>query len=107
MNTDLRDHFRSRFPQAKWALVDVSDSTAQDRIDKREDHFYKGTPKEEGPKTEKELFEENQDTAKDEKAVSSEWQFAPVDFDHIVLDGLLSIEGNADNLVEVLVQTMK
>ena len=103
VNTDLRDHFRSRFPEAKWALVDVSNGIAQERIDKREGHFYKGAPKEEGSKSDEESLEEDQDAAKDD---NNEWEFAPVDFDHIVLDGLLSIEENVDHIIEALAQTI-
>jgi len=118
VNTDLRDYFRLRFPHAKWALVDVSNTTAQERIEQREGHFYKGAPKGSSTcniKTEKDLLpkrtNENADidvnlVAQDDDKVddNSEWEFAPVEFDHIVLDGLLSIEQNVNRLIDTLDQ---
>ena len=120
VNTDLRDHFRSRFPHVNWALVDVTDSTAQQRIDAREGHFYKGKnnnndgngngaaqheiddEKDISNTThEKDDKEENdKDDANDKD--NSEWDFAPVDFEHVLLDGLLSIEQNANHVVDLL-----
>jgi gluconate kinase len=94
VNTDLRDVFRSRFPRAKWVLIDTSENESTKRINMREDHFYKG--------------EKSDDTKKDAEEPdtsdvdNSEWQFAPVAFDHVILDGARPIETNANGVVQVL-----
>lgn len=98
VNTDLRDIFRLRFPGAKWALVDVDDSTAQERIDQREGHFYKGAP---SAGTEQIKDEAKPDVQEKD---NSEWKFAPVDFDHVILNGFASIESNADDVIKMLVE---
>jgi len=89
VNTDLRNVFRSRFPDAKWVLVDTDDTEAQNRINQREGHFYKGAPPAE--------------VAKDVKleADNSEWNFAKVEFDHVVLDGSQSVDANAKQVLEI------
>ncbi len=113
VNIDLRDHFISRFPHAKWALVDVPDSVAQNRINSREGHFYKGAPS--TSSSEKNAVGEklNKDSKLDETSPSvdeksektsdnSEWNFAPVNFDHVLLNGLDSVQKNADIVIEML-----
>lgn len=99
VNTDLREIFRSRFPHAKWVLIDTSERDAQKRIDEREGHFYSGQTKRSD--------DENADTETPEPASNneednSEWQFAPVDFGHLRLDGLRSVEDNARMVVQLL-----
>ena len=104
VNTDLRDHFRSRFPHAKWALVDVNDFIAQERIDSREGHFYKGDPS----AKKKEIKQDSLKTEGKEPTKTSdnsEWNFAPVDFNHTTLDGLASIEENSDHVMKILLKS--
>ena len=91
VNTDLRDVFRSRFPDAKWVLVDTDDTEAQKRINQREGHFYKGAPPAEVAKDDVKVEADN-----------SEWNFAKVDFDHILLDGSHTVDENAKQVLDVL-----
>jgi len=100
VNTDLRDHFRSRFPNAKWALVDVSDSTAQERIDQREGHFYKGAPS-----ASNKIENEDGTIQAENKDDNNEWDFAPVEFDHVKLNGLEKVESNAEIVINMLKET--
>jgi gluconate kinase len=61
VNSDLRHAFRRRFPHSKWILVEASPVLAQNRITRREGHFYKH---------------------KDDNTLKgSEWDFAPIDFE--------------------------
>jgi len=76
VNDDLRDVFRARFPDARWALVDTAEADAVERILAREGHFY-------------EVDDERGD----------EWKFAPVAFGHLRLDGRRPI---AENVAELL-----
>mmetsp|Transcript_21240 Transcript_21240/g.38569 ORF Transcript_21240/g.38569 Transcript_21240/m.38569 type:complete len:94 (+) Transcript_21240:186-467(+) len=39
VNTDMRDIFCQRFPNALWALLDTTASEADERIQTREGHF--------------------------------------------------------------------
>ena len=94
VNTDLRDVFRERFPDARWALMDVTDEVAKERIDAREDHFYKGAPPA-GEKTG--VLEE-----KSEDVDNSEWNFAPVTFSHTILNGNEDVEVNAKKVVGLM-----
>lgn len=93
VNTDLRTTFMSRFPESIWVLIDVSETTAQNRIDTRQGHFYKGK-----------LTGSISETDHSENA---EWEFAPVDFDHILLDGLKPIEENAQHLLGIVLSNSK
>jgi len=93
VNTDLRDIFRSRFPNAMWALVDTTESEADERIKKRENHFYKGAPPQTGSK-ETEMEESSLD--------NSEWNFAPVTFPHTMLPGNESIKVNAQRVADLI-----
>jgi len=103
VNVDLREYFSSQFPYAKWALVDVNYKTAQERIDQREGHFYKGAPPKSSSSIETSTVAAAQgDHQKQEENDNSQWDFAPVDFDHVILDGLLPIEHNANRVVEIL-----
>mmetsp|Transcript_2219 Transcript_2219/g.4095 ORF Transcript_2219/g.4095 Transcript_2219/m.4095 type:complete len:198 (+) Transcript_2219:196-789(+) len=92
VNTDLRDIFKGRFPNSQWFLVDTSVEEAQNRIRQRENHFYKGgLAQEEGTNN---LKDEEEDEC------NNEWNFAPVDFEHILLDGLAPIDENAKRIIE-------
>ena len=79
VNTDLRDSFRERFPDATWALVDASDALAGERISQRDGHFYDPPP-----------------------AKGDEWLFAPVEFDHLVLDATSPVEENVAKLLPLV-----
>ena len=108
VNTDLRDVFRDRFPQAHWILVKVSDKEATQRIQQRKDHFYKGQQNNkigDGDSIE----DANQGTPDSVAAAkeatdtdNNEWKFAPVTFDHTILDGTLPVEENAQRVVQIL-----
>jgi gluconate kinase len=92
VNTDLRDVFRESFPDARWILIDTTEGEAQRRIDEREGHFYKG-----GAAT-----VEEEEPIKEDEADNSDWDFAPVSFDHVCLPGANSIEENAQLVVEIV-----
>ena len=79
VNTDLRDSFRERFPDATWALVDASDALAGERIASRDGHFYNPPP-----------------------ARGDEWLFAPVSFDHLVLDATEPVDENVGRLLPLV-----
>lgn len=104
VNTDLRDIFRSRFPHAKWVLLDTSATEATKRINMREDHFYKG---EKAGGTEQDKDEPDNNSADSSDADNSEWKFAPVTFDHVVVDGTQPIETNADRVVKTLIEAIR
>ena len=100
VNTDLRIEFRKRFPDSVWILVDTSKELAEERILSREDHFYKGSggsKHEEGEHATKAV--ESSDT--DDKD-NSEWEFKPVDFPHVILDGNDEVASNAKKIVDVI-----
>ena len=105
VNTDLREVFRSRFPDAIWVLVDTSEEQANIRIQTRKDHFYKG----EQPQKKQDEEEEEQKIEQDENRVdenidvdNSEWKFAPVTFSHTILDGSESIDVNAKKVADIV-----
>ena len=114
VNTDLRDVFRERFPHARWALMDVTDKVAKERIDTREGHFYKGAPPGgDSSDVEQNLAEgeagcaadsSSNDNNQDEADVNdnSEWNFAPVSFSHTRLDGNEDVEVNAKKVLSIL-----
>ena len=79
VNVDLRDSFRERFPDATWALVDASDALAGERIASRDGHFYDPPP-----------------------GRGDEWRFAPVAFDHLVLDATSPVEENVAKLLPLV-----
>lgn len=106
VNTDLRDVFRSRFPDAVWALVDTSEEQANIRIQTRQDHFYKGEQTTaqkdpEQPTEAQQLQEKNGDDGGDD-VDNSEWKFAPVTFPHTILDGAESIDVNAKKVADIV-----
>ena len=96
VNSDLRDVFRGRFPHAKWMLVDTSENVATRRINMRQGHFYTGEKK--GASK----HEESPSDGATDDADNSEWKFAPVSFDHVVLDGTEAVETNAKRVLDVL-----
>ena len=102
VNTDLRVEFRKRFPHSVWILVDTSEELAEERILSREDHFYKGsggsTQHEEGGLATTKTVESSDADDKD----NSEWEFKPVDFPHVVLDGNDEVVANAEKIVDVI-----
>jgi len=119
VNIDLRDVFRDRFPHARWALMDVTDEVAKERIDAREGHFYKGAPPA-GEKTSD--LEENADEMADVGVVAdyssndkqdevgvdnSEWNFAPVTFSHTILNGNEDVEVNAKKVVGLVTSALR
>ena len=114
VNTDLRDVFRERFPNARWALMDVTDEVAKARIDAREGHFYKGAPPA-GEKTgnlerkpdevaDVGVVADNSSNDKQDKEDidNSEWNFAPVTFSHTILNGNDDVEVNAKKVVGLM-----
>jgi gluconate kinase len=96
VNTDLRDIFRERFPKAEWILIDTTEEECTKRINEREGHFYKGDKP----------VKEEVDTTNEEKD-TSEWEFNPVTFPHIILDGNDTIEDNANNVVKEILGKIK
>lgn len=92
VNTDLRDIFRGRFPKASWFLMDITEQEANDRILKREGHFYKG-------KVESATPQQEESTSKSD---NDDWQFAPMTFPHTRLDGTKPISENADIVARAL-----
>ncbi len=98
----MRIEFRKRFPDSEWILVDTSKALAEERILSREDHFYKGSG---GVQNEKEGDDfitkaaESSDTADED---NSEWEFQPVDYSHVVLDGNDEVAANAKKIVDVI-----
>jgi energy-coupling factor transporter ATP-binding protein EcfA2 len=105
VNTDLRDVFRSRFPLATWVLIDTADEEAKLRIEQRKGHFYQGKieaslSSDETTKAEKEEAPDSPGSDKD----NSEWEFAPVTFHHVILNGYDPIEKNAEKVAEILTQ---
>mmetsp|Transcript_30085 Transcript_30085/g.60451 ORF Transcript_30085/g.60451 Transcript_30085/m.60451 type:complete len:231 (+) Transcript_30085:22-714(+) len=106
VNTDMRVEFRKRFPHSEWILVDTSKDLAEERILSREDHFYKGsggsstddtkTDGEDDPTTK---TTESSDTA---DVDNSEWEFKPVDYPHVILDGNDEVATNAQKVVDVI-----
>jgi hypothetical protein len=104
VNTDLREVFRSRFPSATWVLIDTADEEAKLRIEQREGHFYQGKVdrSSSGETAKEEMQEAAASPASDE--VNSEWNFAPVTFPHVILDGYEPIKKNAKKVAEILTQ---
>jgi energy-coupling factor transporter ATP-binding protein EcfA2 len=107
VNTDLRDVFRSRFPLATWVLIDTADEEAKLRIEQREGHFYQGKidaslSLDETTKAEKEEAPGSPGSDKDNSA----WEFAPVTFPHVQLNGFDPIEKNAEKVAETLTHVL-
>ena len=78
-----------------------SKELAEERILSREDHFYKGSggsTHEESDPTTTQTVESGDTDDKD----NSEWEFKPVDFPHVVLDGNDEVTTNAQKIVDVI-----
>jgi energy-coupling factor transporter ATP-binding protein EcfA2 len=101
VNTDLRDVFRSRFPTATWILIDTTEEEAAKRIRERENHFYKGS----NPVGQAGREATNQGSGDD--IDNSEWNFAPVDFPHVILRGDASIEENAQTVAQEILTNVR
>jgi len=99
VNTDLRTAFRSAFPHAKWILVDTTKRMSEKRISAREGHFYKNASQN---NVEKDKDRERMGDVMDEDDDNSEWEFKPVDFPHVVLNGSDSVEDNAKRIVDII-----
>jgi gluconate kinase len=104
VNNDLREVFRARFPHAKWVLINTTEGEATRRITLRQNHFYKGEQGDLGKKVEDEKKEGPEDLDSDD---NSEWKFAPVTFDHIILDGNKEVKENAKYVAQVLRDSVK
>lgn len=110
VNTDLRVAFRDKFPTAQWILVDTNKQLAEERILTRKGHFYKSV--ETSTKEEKDTISSNEkeDDTKgndindddDDDKTNSEWEFQPVDFPHVILDGGDAVEENAKLIVKCI-----
>jgi gluconate kinase len=101
VNTDLRDIYRSRFPDSSWVLIDTTEDESTRRINAREDHFYKGdTSSDETSDSDLKSVEDEEDSEPD--VDNSEWNFAPVTFPHVSLDGNQPIDVNAEKVLDVL-----
>jgi len=105
VNTDLRDTFRQRFPDAVWILLDTSEAEAQQRVQQREGHFYKGPQQQQQQQM---IGNDSEEVPKSSSSDvdNSECEFAPVAFPHTVLDGHRPVEENAAIVVS-LVQNNK
>jgi gluconate kinase len=97
VNTDLRDVFRSRFPNSEWILIHTTEDEATNRINQRKGHFYTGEKNKDSPK----LSEKKDDND------NSDWKFAPVDFPHIILDGRDPIDVNANKVLQEMLKGIK
>jgi len=98
----MRIEFKKRFPDSEWILIDTSKNLAEERILLREDHFYKGSggiQNEEGDDSTTTKAVESSD-ANDED--NSQWNFQPVDYPHVILDGNDEVATNAKKIVDVI-----
>lgn len=102
VNTDLRNVFRSHFPNATWILIDTSEKEATRRINARQDHFYKGDTTR-SSNCASGVTVETTDSRKAD-VDNSDWNFAPVTFEHRMLDGNQPIDVNAKKFVEVVAE---
>mmetsp|Transcript_26611 Transcript_26611/g.25480 ORF Transcript_26611/g.25480 Transcript_26611/m.25480 type:complete len:244 (-) Transcript_26611:252-983(-) len=103
VNNDLREVFRTRFPNAIWMLLDVMDQTAQERIETRSGHFYNGNNKK--TKTSSKEPKNHSKELVSKKSDNSEWEFAPVLFPHIILNGSSSVKVNAEIVAKTLINS--
>lgn len=107
VNTDLRDRVRERYnnednesqkrTRLHWILLDTNVAESNRRIASREGHFYE-TENEQTTDATTTATDDNAEETKS-KECGSEWVFAPVTFDHLVLDGLARAEENAASIV--------
>lgn len=92
VNADLRVAFRAAFPRAQWLLVDTARGIADARIREREGHFYKNV----------ESDGDGIDGGEETSADNPLWEFCPVSFPHVVLDGQEPVEVNAKRIEECI-----
>jgi gluconate kinase len=83
VNCDMRDIFRTEFPSSKWILLDSTPNLAEERMQQRQGHFYKGGPP---------LLPRGE-----------EWLFAPVEFDHLVLSAEDPVDHNCAKIIEEII----
>jgi gluconate kinase len=108
VNKDLRDIFRQHFPHAIWVLINTPELEAMKRIQQRKNHFYKGdNPTSVTGVEEKKSRAKDTTDRTDETGANPEWQFAPVEFDHLALDGNESIGVNAERIRNILLDRTK
>lgn len=118
VNHDIRDFFLQYFKATistginqkvnfciHWLLINTTADEANRRISQREDHFYENLAPESSDddktKAQKEL-----EKAEGIEEENSEWDFAPVHFDHLDLDGLTSLPDNAEIAIDFMIQTL-
>ena len=105
VNTDLRDIYRQNFPDALWVLIDTTEQEATKRINAREDHFYKGdTSSDEINADADHSTVDTPESDIDDDDENNQWNFAPVTFSHIRLDGNQPVEENADQVIDLLLK---
>ena len=107
INTNLHDRVREGYnnkdneSQKKtclhWILLDTNVAESNCRIESWEGHFYE-TVNEQTTNATTTATENNEEETKN-KECGSEWVFAPVTFDHLVVDGLARAEENAVSIV--------
>eukprot|EP00956_Cyclotella_meneghiniana_P032028 scaffold86138_cov66-Cyclotella_meneghiniana.AAC.1 len=110
VNTDMRIKFREQFPHSNWILIDTTKDIAEDRITRREGHYYKGANNacsctDEAEKEHASLHDTSENKSNrdvTEASDNNEWEFQPVDFNHIILDGCETISNNARRIVEFI-----
>lgn len=93
VNTDLRETFRSVYPASRWILMDTTEDEAERRISAREGHFYKGKLNDE-PRS------------RTDEIDTIEWNFAPVAFPHMVLNGDEPVASNAKVVVDAIISAV-
>eukprot|EP00980_Cylindrotheca_fusiformis_P021362 scaffold8240_cov133-Cylindrotheca_fusiformis.AAC.7 len=89
-NTDTRAIFRSHFPRAVWALIDTSEEEATSRVNSRKGHFYK--------------VDRINARQKCRDVDDSDWDFAPVTYEHRVLDGNQPVDVNAAMIAKMILE---
>lgn len=102
----MRIIFREQYRQSQWVLVHTKPDVAEERILARQGHFYKGANAEAaGASTGDDCANGNDPkdgSNKSDSRDNSEWEFQPVEFPHVVLDGCDSITENAKHIVKVI-----
>ena len=106
VNNDLREVFRSNFPDATWILVDTSILVADERIRQRDpDHFYKGNKKID---IDQQLDQSKYDVNnKVDESRNNEWNFDKINFSYESLNGLDDVKTNATKIVKVICKNVK
>ena len=112
VNEDLRNFFRVRFPSARWFLVDTDVETAGRRIRARSGHFYKivdgvscGGDGNRGDGKKTKGGDKNAESLSgSDHLPSSEWNFAPVKFPHVRLDGMAPIVEHVTKIIECILR---